>query len=384
MKWVYLTLIFFTHSIWAFNPYELKSSHESVVCDNTFLELKNTPPLREQGSIGICFAFSSLLLLEHLKCSEASDPSNCYSSQRGSAVDMTKFLKPRSNEVYVGGDPLVVLHEFSSTRKLVNESCTYLENWKQLGYEPQYLDFFHQIHKAIKDGASNDEVRCYALNLNEQNLGPVDELYATLLKARNMSVGQLRTAVLYKKNCTAPDITYPQYNLHTYPTDHRKTHQGIFNFVKKNLEANSPVEVSFCAEKDDQGQCYYHSTVITGMRNVCSQSKCTVQYKIQNSYGKAWQDMHDDGWVNSKHINEDIINTPGLALNSITPVGKSLKESSYTLHSRRPTNQGSCGQASLPSNPNNQSTTPIFECRDAQGRIHFSSEPLSGMFCRSK
>lgn len=388
MRWLLLFLI--TTSSWAYYPYEIKSSGESVVCDDSFLELKNTPPIRDQGSIGICYAFSSLLLLEHHKCSKEANPQSCYSSNRASAVDMSKHFKTKAeNEIRIGGDPITVLSRFSTQRQLVNESCTHLDNWKRLGYEPQYDDFFHQIHAAIEQGASNDDILCYAQDLNKQSFGTVDDLYQTLLKAKNLSAGQLRSEVLYKRDCTAPPISFPAYQLHTYPTHReKKSNQGILNFVKANLDSSNPVEVSFCAAKDENEKCYYHSTVITGMRNVCSSRGCQVQYKLQNSYGRSWQDMHDDGWVNSTKINESIINTTGLYLNSITSPGKSFPKTTYKAHTIKPQYNGVCGKGTIihspgaDSNPGTKSS--IFECKDNQGRMHFSDRPLPGMFCKAK
>lgn len=393
MKWLLLVFVS-SQALAYYNPYQVKEN-ERPVCDDSYLELTNTPPLREQGSIGICYAFSSLLLLEHLKCSEEKNPSQCYASNRASPIDMAKYLRTKGeNEIIIGGDPQTVLARFSSDKKLVNEACASMNNWKQLGYQPDYEDYFHQIHNAIINGATQTEIQCFAQDLSGANLGEVSHLIHTLSQAKNLTLGQLRAEILYKKNCTAPDITFPAYQTHSYPTrNEKKTNQGILNFVKNNLDINSPVEVSFCAEKNDQGKCFYHSATITGMRNICSGNQCHVQYKIQNSYGRAWQEIYDDGWVNSTLINESIINTPGLDLNSVTRAGRPLpKTASYIAHTSRPNVMGNC------ENQNSMSTTTttvtfepqasqrpvIYQCRDHDNRLHYSDKPLTGMFCKAQ
>lgn len=320
-----------------YNPYETRGNRVPI-CDDTYLELTNLPPIREQGSIGICYSFSSLLLLEHLKCSKTEDPEKCYQSNRGSAVDLTKFMKGKSkNLISIGGDPQYVLRNFAENRSLVNDACTYFDKWARLPYSSGYEDFFHVLKEDLK---SNNQaaIACHAQDMASQNMGNVNQLLSLMETSRELSVEKLRSQFLYNKSCQEPNITFPAYDMHRYPEyGGSATRAGIFKFIKANLEKQSPVEISFCAEKDDQGQCYYHSTTVVGMRNICDQTGCNVQYRIQNSYGKSWQDNHDDGWVNADLISQSVIDTPQISLTSISPKGQTPKtQSPYLQHQKVP------------------------------------------------
>ena len=337
MKW---SLLFFliTLQVKAYDAYEPRGQRKPV-CDPSYLELQNLPPLRDQGAIGICYSFSSLLLLEHLKCSKAGDPQECYRQSRASAVDLTKFYKGKEyNQISVGGEPEKLLRNFSKTRSAANDACTYFDAWARLPYSQPFEDFFHQMQTDLSSGFDDSMLTCHAEDMARQNMGNVQELLNLMNAGRNLTVEELRSKFLYKKNCQEPNISFPAYDIHRYPAyGSLANNDGILKFVKGNLEQQRPVEVSFCAEKNSNGQCYYHSTTIIGMRNVCDTTGCNVQYRLQNSYGKTWQDNHDDGWVNSKLINQSIISTSQLSLTSISPKGtKPNTQNSYQQHQKIP------------------------------------------------
>lgn len=119
-------------SVLAVDPYQTKPAGMKPICDNSYVEIKNLPPLRDQGVYGLCYAHSSLLLLEHLRCSRSSSPSTCYKNA-GSVLHLARFNTQNGQRIVAGGYPGNVLENFRyNGGKLASESCAPYEKWSDL------------------------------------------------------------------------------------------------------------------------------------------------------------------------------------------------------------------------------------------------------------
>ncbi|MFP5384624.1 MAG: hypothetical protein ACLGHN_01000 [Bacteriovoracia bacterium] len=336
MKLLWFVFLFSSFAF-AVDPYKIKPIGYEPVCDKSNIELKNLPPLRDQGRYGLCYAHSSLLLLEHLRCSNSPDPSSCYDKQ-GSVLHLARFNHTRSEErIDIGGNPISVLSRFLDTKKLAPEKCAEYDDWKKLDQyqkeerkkltlpdsERDEADYFYYISRRLKQNASFEEKSCWANELVEAGINQnIQDIMKVLNEGKGLEWQELRYQLLVPKSCLKEATSYPDYTLHTFPKyNEKKSFKGFRDFIFRSLSAGVPVEASFKASFDG-----YHSATIVGQRHVCDKLKCELQFKIQNSYGKSWQDIYDDGWVNAENLTE-LMEHQSMGVSAILPKGKSLSMS---------------------------------------------------------
>lgn len=95
----FLLLAFISTSVFAFNPYQIKPAGYSPACDSK-IEVPNLPPVRDQGRYGTCYAHSSVLLIEHLRCSGKPDPQACYAN-KGSVLHLAAFQNYLNDQIKI-------------------------------------------------------------------------------------------------------------------------------------------------------------------------------------------------------------------------------------------------------------------------------------------
>lgn len=344
MKLLFL-VFFYCCSLFAWEgAYVTKPQDFYPVCGNTYLELKNLPPLRDQGYYGTCYAHSSMLLLEHLRCSKSSNPVACY-AERGSVLHLARYFNTTSEDmIKIGGDATTILSRFGRDRKLSKEDCAPYSAWMNLSghyamersglkvspSDKNEVDYFYYISEQIRLGKATQEAKtCWAQDIVEAGVQEnVDDVMKILNEANNLNWKELRYKIMVPEKCKQDMLTYPDYEITTYPKRYggQRTVRGIRNYIFQNLKNGNPVEVSFCAEKDSEGKCGYHSSTVVGQRHVCDKNSCRSQFKIQNSYGRAWQESYDNGWVDSENLSQQMLEHESLNLTSIVPKGQKLNE----------------------------------------------------------
>jgi hypothetical protein len=330
----------FLAQAFAVDPYKLKPQGMKPICDKSYVEVGNLPPVMDQGQYGLCYAHSSLLLLEHLRCSKSPNPSSCY-SHKGSVLHLARFNSTYEDTIPIGGDPGSVLSTFHyKGRKLATSACAPYEKWKELDNKHKdeiktlvvprdgsgEYDFFYYLWTQLKKDSSYDARLCWANEIMDTGLNQnVQDLMAVLDKSNEMSWQELRYKILVPKSCLEKTINYPDYQLTSYPRNSRdkKDFKSIRDQIYRSLSKGYPVEASFCAQTNSNGECGYHSASIVGQRHVCDRSNCKLQFRIQNSYGQSWQRYNDNGWVDGENLTK-LMADRSMGLTIITPKGEAL------------------------------------------------------------
>lgn len=339
--WLFLVVSSLTY---ADTVYRLKKSNEQPVCGQTNIVLNNLPPIRDQGSYGTCYAHSSVLLLEHLRCSKSDNPLMCY-QEKGSVLHLARFQNSDSNDaIKIGGDAEKTLTNFKIHRQLSKETCAPYEAWENLSHKykdeikklnlPPVLrhetDYFFYISDLIRSNATTEQKECWAQEILDAGVNQdFQDIFKILDQARNLSWEELRYKILVPTGCMDTPLKYPEYEIVKYPNvyNHKKTFKEIRDQVYRSLAKGYPLEVSFCATKDSDGKCFgHHSSTIVGQRHVCSKEICRLQFKIQNSYGRGWQFSNDDGWVDAENLSQHMDGNY-LGLLTTLPKGEELDDS---------------------------------------------------------
>lgn len=319
MKFFILLNLLIISPVFAVNPYELRSGQDPV-CDDSYVELKNLPPVRAQGLHGLCYAFSALNLLEYLRCSGAAYPQGCY-SQKGSSLHLSRFNNTYLNQIKIGGDAGQILAVFQNERKLARESCTNYESWSKLNktYEEQLKklgktdaesderDAFYFLTSQLNSNKDETTLSCLAKDILQSGMQSNIQDVVNVLKQSDNDWRALRYKLLVPQTCFQNMLSYPEYSIHVYPSRKQtRNSQDAKNHVYQSLKAGVPIEANFCAQIQANGKCGGHSLIVVGQRNICNTQKCTLQFRVQNSYGQRWQELNDNGWVEAdnfiKHI----------------------------------------------------------------------------------
>lgn len=321
-------------SVLAVDPYQTKPAGMKPICDNSYVEIKNLPPLRDQGVYGLCYAHSSLLLLEHLRCSRSSSPSTCYKNA-GSVLHLARFNTQNGQRIVAGGYPGNVLENFRyNGGKLASESCAPYEKWSDLAKlsppkdDSGEYDYFYSMWQKLRENSSYDNKLCLANELKDAGFNQnIQELISVIDKVNEMSWKELRYKILVPESCLNQSMKYPDYEILPYPrkgTD-KKDFKSIRDQIYRSLSKGYPLEASFCAVKDSSGVCGYHSATIVGQRHVCDLSQCRLQFRIQNSYGESWQKYNDNGWVDGENLTK-LMADPSMGITTIIPKGETLNQ----------------------------------------------------------
>lgn len=85
-----------------------------------------------------------------------------------------------------------------------------------------------------------------------------------------------------------------------------RAYETFRNKVIDIIRTNTPIAAGLCLDEmmsDDKCK-NPHVVLITGFRKACFPNKadCADYIKIQNTWGKDWQETHADGWVDARNF----------------------------------------------------------------------------------
>ncbi len=328
--------------IYGFNTFD--SSYRQ---NGTDLLVKNMPPVRTQDTLGVCYAFSASAILEHAICKdEKLDCRNLSNDQRPSVLDLARYATsptkikdktdPNSYPKVIGNRRTfgmdIIINMFN-TESVSKESCAPFDNIvsKAKSLEEQRSDeekMWLQFRNAY-DMYKIKSKDCEQCALDYATTTGKDLQVSYNLKTNNLEMLKAFASATYEEflfralvpeNCgkIGKRIRFftPDKKIGVWPLEDTKkpNYDVAIVKLKEQLTNDRPVLVnSMCTLERSTPECAQttsnglesggHGLVITGYRKMCNKSgKCYDAVKVHNSWGQAWQDANNDGWVEAKTL----------------------------------------------------------------------------------
>lgn len=320
------------------------------VVQGSELLIENMPKVRNQGAVGICYAFTAATLFDEAYCQDKkiADCANAPDSLKSSPLDMTRFNQqldkdqddrdrfPYEGLSVNGGYTANTLARAIRTRAIATESCapfgqvqakvsdTFQAQEIELAYWKRFKNIY-ETHKQKKDICA----KC----AKEYAKSSINDLRNQLnLQAADIDLMEAFKQDTYEKfldRLLIPEDCWDDKNLiglkggwsvKFYPQeqDKEKSYNSYINKIKELLKKKRPLSISFCTQEPliaksplecstllENGikSSTAHEVIIKGYRKVCnSKNICRESLQVQNSLGQSWQDNNNDGWVAAKEL----------------------------------------------------------------------------------
>ena len=302
-------------SIYAQYPYELADN--SYKNTGEIIEISPMSPIKDQGAIGLCYAFAAASLLEHYRCSELG--LSCSDSKDFlSTLDVASYEESGNKTLKEGGTPQFILTNIANERKVAREECApYLSlrakvNLLDKSYENEQLGWqflsegWKNLQWKLKSERKTECISCMANNIKcmfPNMKTPLEQIEGALKDAKAVESFLYKTIIPEHCLDKSEALEIPKYVVSSFPTYLDKDLLGLSsleNKIIKLLSAKIPMQVNICTAKADNGRCSAaHAIVLYGLKEVCNEEKneCKKMVKVKNSYGEEWQKVHNDGWV---------------------------------------------------------------------------------------
>ncbi|MFP5520414.1 MAG: hypothetical protein ACLGGX_10960 [Bdellovibrionia bacterium] len=300
------------------------------------LNPKFIPPIKSQDSLGICFGMCGAAVANYYLCKTTD--TDCSKLGTNSVSPLAAAGYSTTNSVY---DRAGVASSHTNIR--FGGSCvSVLENMGKAGFmaKDSCFDFDTLANKYGNDAAAIESVLknleamfnkkteadfCYDCLKNELNekLGTnlnTDDIKAAVDRNHTFDTFLYR-ATIAKKSCDRGH--YHKIDIESRPTvgvlneiarnpDGKLALQpikvtAIVDKIKEVLSKDFPLAISNICPISDGNKCKEsHAVMITGYRKQCKPNgkDCREVIRIHNSWGKAWQDQFDGGWVDVKSLFE--------------------------------------------------------------------------------
>lgn len=343
MKFIILFLMFISvRSFAESNGFFTIDESQYKTNPTSLLEVTNMPPVRSQDSIGICYAFTAAAAIDAANCKIAQkDCSKITNKEKASVLDLARYSTetadtdssskasaPLSGGIAEGGDPTLALYNAAfENGAFIRESCAPFDQiiskiaspsqtlelqaqaWERLKLTySQYKKKYEECKQCAADyAATATEKIKQDFNLQRSN----DEILKAFAAG---SYSEFLDSLLIPSKCkgSARELTNlsGRWEINLFPKKKKdKNYNAALGKIKDILKSKNPVIVNtYCAADDkpsNMAACKgrLHSFLITGYRKVCdSNNKCKEAIKIHNSWGQAWQDQNDNGWVDAKSV----------------------------------------------------------------------------------
>lgn len=318
-----------------------------VIKDGSTQEVANMPNVEDQDSLGTCHGFSSACVLQEYLCSQRQwDCQNLPDTKKVSGLGMAAFDKQSE-----AGDPTVydnykainlegsgasdLLNSVGLAKKTYSNACHPFDQIvsKFSGNERAMSEFFHKLevdakYAAPEPGQKTEGGLCSDCLVKDAAMLNVDnaKMLAAIKNVHDKTFDQFLYSI-FLDQCTDLLAIVPKAEVHIFPnnpdkqpSNYKETIAKIHDFLSTskhpiNLDGVCLIGTATnCTER--------HSVVIAGYREICKAGNvdCHESLKIQNSWGKTWQNEYDGGWVDAKTLLDTTGYNNGI-LSWLTPKG---------------------------------------------------------------
>lgn len=315
------------------------------------LQIKDMPPVRSQGTLPYCYAASASVLLDVETCRGMKI--NCASmpdERRASVLDLSRMAGDRqgiddptdwdsypkrlSPAGMKNGFGMDVVQNALLAPNYLSEACLSIESRlvggrKSTATAADEIRMWKELKLFYSDNFMRDECGASC----QQRIAGFIQTFAlrtsvaeVVLALSRPTYEEFLFAALTPKSCQRISSrswsTYGwQRRFRIWPMEGEKINEARKGFdaglgvVKSALAQGQPVMLdklcmlprvnAECTTRKPDGTIFSggHSLVITGWRKFCSRSgNCSDGFRIQNSWGEAWQTKHKDVWFDARDL----------------------------------------------------------------------------------
>lgn len=304
------------------------------------LEARNIPPGLSQDTLGICFAYPASTLLTSENCRALKkDCSNLKDTEIFSPLGLANYGKidDTSDDGQVpvpgfekGGHPLNAMSVVNYlTDSAPSEACTSLDKvldkigGAQAGTEAQLAVWENLKKKYTEFKAKEKKCPTCATDFSATAQGEINENFS--LKKSNEEIlrafsketyNEFMASLLTPAKCNRPSQRVylkasDKLEVKSLPSDDKKksNYKEAISTIKKVLADGRGLAISSLCLQDKVPKRFEdceaaHAMTIIGYRQVCSSNgSCRDAVRIQNSWGKGWEDgLGTSGWVDAKKL----------------------------------------------------------------------------------
>lgn len=313
-------------------------SYPFVVPDPKFnnvvesIEVPNMPPVRNQGGLGVCGAFTATTLAQHYLCQKNGwDCQKLSPEQQISDIGMSLAWYDSDEKTRIFSESVRWREAIISAEKapLITNKCASYEQVVNLSSDPFENARIHRamwgriesarekVNKQLFEDECGECARSTAIAAiaYEERIGTLklkqsvelEKLRALTLETLDRAITQLLVPEECYTKDTLPQTIFP--NIKYFPEKKVSYGESILQAREWFMMQKRPLvfDVFFpeeCSPGDPVHKCRsWHQLVIAGYRKACAaDGECVQMFKVHNSWGQKWQDMNNDGWLDIKHM----------------------------------------------------------------------------------
>lgn len=289
----------------------------------TLIEIPNMPAYKTQDGMGECKAFALAAIVQqyvNTVCrSDIPDPKNPPAdwaiSYFGMLIYTNRSIESEGtfqpNQEKGLGMRKIIEDLSNSGNRLILESCKsfdkMVDNFGRKDGSEKINQFLDYLKKMYNDNRGKTEA---GIADNSECLSEINTSTGLNVKLDNLKKALSKDSydkflyTLFFDGCKREDFPCG-FSPAPYPLDSMDVSSvDVKKQVIKGLRLGKPVLFSgLCVSFDEGNKCSEsHAVVISGYKKVCEAgliNTCKEVFKIHNSWGKAWQDRNNDGWVDA-------------------------------------------------------------------------------------